>query len=211
MKNIPNIQALGLDWPELAKIAADIARLDRDLCDTDARLGRLTGELQGARLADREAYAAALLEGKDEPKTSAAAKLDREREELQKRKEALDTALRKLYGEQAAIVREHAAEWQDRILEKLPGTRRRMEQASAAVLAAVEQLNTLASLYNWTVTPELPFRRKPRVGEVFLLGRTVPVSGVLEALLAQAARLGVVREPPAAAASETGEGAEGAA
>lgn len=182
---------LGFNWPKLERVQGDARRLEEELAATRKRLNEIREEHRAAEAADREAYAAALLEGKGEPKTSKAEKLKAEQAALERKQKALDSALLKLASKQTALMRENRAAWQEEVLERLPDTRRRVEEAGRELLAAVNEVNALASLHDWMGHPEGGYRVKAPAGTVVWNYQHVQASPVVQALMEQVARIGV--------------------
>ena len=211
--NHNNIQdamtALEIAWPPLERVEAGIARLAREKREAGTRMTRLRSEEEGARRADQERYAAALLEGAGKPERSLEAELAAEREDLEARSRALDLAIRKLALERARIVRENAESWRSEILARLPALQERIAESVAELRAAVEKVNHLATVYSFVRNPDLPPSRKTPVGKVHIGVTQVSIEAALSQLQAQVERLEEREPEPAAAAEE--EGSEGAA
>jgi chromosome segregation ATPase len=183
MTDTPDIKALGFNWKGLDRIEGDVARLEEDKVKTNRRLSELQIELKQAESADREAFAAALLEGKDEPKKSTAEKVEDERAALEKRGEALDAALRKLTRDRAALVRQNRTGWQRDIREQLPAAASSLREAAATVQAETQRLNALVSLLAWTEAPDERYRNINPVGVVKFYGKDVGITPVLAGVL----------------------------
>jgi DNA repair exonuclease SbcCD ATPase subunit len=191
-------KALGFTWPKLERVQGDAKRLEEEQAATINRLNEIRQELQAAESADRDAYAAALLEGKDEPKTSKAEKLGAEQEALERRREALNSALQKLASRQTALMRENRTAWQGEVLDRMPDAQRRIEEAGRELLAAASEVNSLASLHDWIGQPERGYRRKTPAGKVTLNHQQFEALPIVQALMAQAARIGIRRPDEAA-------------
>lgn len=191
MANTPDIKKLGFNWPKLERIEGDVRKLEEEQTATTRRLNELAREARSAEAADREAYAAALLEGKEEPKTSEAEKLKREREALERRRGALNSALGKLAARRTALMRENRAAWQSEILAKLPNAQSRTQEAGRELLAAVSEVNQLASLHDWIVQPERGYRNRTPAHTVTVNHQQIPAPAAVEALVSQAASIGV--------------------
>ena len=190
MTDVPNIKELGFQWKSLERVEGDVARLEEDKASTGRRLSELQMELRQAESADREAYAAALLEGnKDEPKKSAADKVKEEHAALEKRLKALDAALQKLGRDRAALVRQNRTGWQHEIREQLPPATAALKEAAAKIEAEVRRVNALVSLLAWTESPEKNYRDINRVGMVRVLDQRGDIGPVLNSLLKNVAEV----------------------
>jgi chromosome segregation ATPase len=177
----PNHQDLGFSWRKLANVEEDISRISGEALSAAQRLGELETELKQAEISDREAYADHLLAGKDAPKTSKAEAVEHERAELQRRKEALDAALEKLHAKSSAIVRENRVGWQREVSKRLPSAKKRVREASKAIVDAVDEMNKLVSLYNYLESPD-QYRAKEAASTVTLGVGKIGVEPFLTAL-----------------------------
>ncbi len=97
--DVPDVEALGFDWPDLKAATEDFDRLRKDLDRTVAKVRELHEARRDTEGKDQRALAAAIREGKEDPGEKHTAKVDAELRQAERRRDALRIALQ----EQAAV------------------------------------------------------------------------------------------------------------
>ena len=164
---------------------------DQPLSETNERIAALRERLPQAEQADREAFAAALTQGKEEPDRGAAALVD-ELERLQRRTEACQLAIVAAEGEIGQLRNENGRGWLREAQSEFARAREAYERALVEADEARERLEQEAALCAFVAgqaAPRLaPSLSVPTPG-VEGAAHSVPAAGVLEALRDQLADL----------------------
>lgn len=185
----PDLKGLGLEWPELAKISAEIDRLGEDFEQTTAKHRELNESRRDAEDKDNAAFAEALRTGKGDPGRKHTDKLEAELAAATRRREALRVALSDLDREKRRVVAENRGKWRAEVERKIPASQSRLRDAVANVRSARSDLQALQALQVWLSEPGRTF--KPGASESTSVvmhhkARPVPIEGALDALLTEA-------------------------
>lgn len=153
----PNPEAFGFDWPALKAAVADMDRLAGDLDRTVAKIRELHDAQRDAEAKDRQAFAAAIKEGKKDPGTKHADKLAAEIHNAARRREALKVAITEQAAAITATIDQHRNEWRSEVEERLPASQDRLEAAVREVENARAEIQGLRSLADWLQEPTKPY------------------------------------------------------
>lgn len=151
--SVPNVEALGFDWPELKAAVESFNHLREDLDRTVAKVRELTEARRGAEDQDQRALATAIREGKDDPGEKHTAKIDAEIRNAERRRDALRLAIQEQAAVITSVIDEHRSSWRSEVEEKLPATQDRLSRAVAEVEAARGELQGLHGLSDWLQEP----------------------------------------------------------
>jgi hypothetical protein len=133
----------------VAKVFEKIARLGTELAETRARVEELKAEQAAAAHRDRQAYAAALSEGKGKPRNHEEAKVAAELKEAELKAEALSLAVDSALDERAKLLEQNRRGWRRSSMRELAKARTRYESAIAELEAAREGFSDEAALVAW--------------------------------------------------------------
>src|SRR5512133_2123268 len=133
----------------VAKVFEKIARLGTELAETRARVEQLQNEQAAAAHRDRQAYAAALSEGKGKPSSREEAKVAAELEEAELKAEALSLAVDSALDERAKLLDRNRSGWRRQSIRELAKAKGRYESAIAELEAARDALSGEATLIAW--------------------------------------------------------------
>ena len=158
--DVPNVEGLGFDWPELEKAVEDFNRLKVDLDRTVAKVRELTEARRGAEDKDQRALAAAIREGKDDPGEQHVAKIDADIRNAERRRDALRFAIQEQAAVITATIDEHRSEWQHEVGSRIPKAQDRLSRAVAEVEAARGELRGLHGLSDWLQKPDESYAPK---------------------------------------------------
>jgi hypothetical protein len=134
---------------ELRKLDEKITRLGQDLGEATQAGERLKGDRAAAKQRDREAYAAALAEGKGRPARREEEKVATELEDTELRVEALRLAVDSALDERAKLLKANHPVWRLRAMRELAKAKTRYESAIEELEAARDGLSDEASLVGW--------------------------------------------------------------
>jgi chromosome segregation ATPase len=152
----PNIEALGLDWPQLKELNAEAAKMGAEYRAANARLRELADNRRLAEREDADARAKAMRSG-EKPPRSAVEKLDAELAELQERRETLQNALKLIESDRQRCVATHRGSWRADIETRLPDVGQRLQAAVDAAESARAELSALRGLHTWLEEPAKPY------------------------------------------------------
>jgi hypothetical protein len=133
----------------VAKVFEKIARLGTELAETRARVEQLKTEQASAAHRDRQAYAAALSEGKGKPSSREEAKVTAELEDAELKAEALALAVDDALDERAKLLERNRSGWRREAIRELAKARSRYASAIAELEAARDALSGEATLIAW--------------------------------------------------------------
>jgi hypothetical protein len=133
----------------VAKVFEKIARLGTELAETRARVEQLKTEQAAAAHRDRQAYAAALSEGKGKPSRREEAKVTAELDDAELKAEALAVAVDSALDERAKLLERNRSGWRREAIRELAKARSRYENAIAELEAARDALSGEATLIAW--------------------------------------------------------------
>lgn len=153
----PNPEAFGFDWPVLKAAVADMDRLAGDLEQTVAKIRELHDSQRDAEASDRQAFAAAIKEGKKDPGTKNADKLAADIRNAERRREALKVAITEQAAAITATIDEYRSEWRSEVSDRLPAAQDRLEAAVREVEAARAEIQGLRGLADWLQEPAKPY------------------------------------------------------
>jgi hypothetical protein len=133
----------------VAKVFEKIARLGTELAETRARVEQLKADQAAAAHRDRQAYAAALSEGKGKPPSREEAKVAAELEDAELKAEALALAVDDALDERAKLLEQNRSGWRRESMRQLAKARSRYENAIAELEVARDALSGEATLIAW--------------------------------------------------------------
>ena len=172
-------------WRPFRKAVEKRDRLVRELNETTERIVAARERLPAAEQADREAFAAALAAGRDEPERAATA-LAGELERLQRRVEACQLAVTACEGEIVQLRTEHGPGWLREAQTEFTRAREAYEQALAAADHARVKLEQEAALCAFVAGNHVGLRLASNlsipIAGVEGADQRVPAAGVLEAM-----------------------------
>jgi predicted S18 family serine protease len=131
---------------ELRKLDEKIKRLSQDLGEATQAGERLKGDRAAAKQRDREAYAAALAEGKGRPARCQEKEVAAELEDTELRVEALRLAVDSALDERAKLLKANHPVWRLRAMRELAKAKTRYQSAIEELEAARDGLSDEASL-----------------------------------------------------------------
>jgi len=149
--NLPNLAELELehDWPDVATLIGEYQRLQAEHHKAAATLDELLAARPAAIERDRESYAKAIRDGKDDPGEAALGKLSTKITAAHRRAEAIAVATRAVAADIAALVDRRRSELlrdADRAVAEDYGT---LRDAVAAWEAARARLYARKALRSW--------------------------------------------------------------
>lgn len=166
------IQLPPIDHPKVARAADAYRKLGQEQQTLTRQRAKLDAERQQALRADREAYAAALRAGKDEPSKRAVTPVADRLEQIGRRIDAIDLALDGAFAELVEVARAHRGEWTKRAGADTATRRQAATDAVVAAGVALAAYSEAASREGFAL--EFPERTKLGGGETFVRGLTSP-------------------------------------
>ena len=141
-------------WKPIRQAREHTAKAEQALARSLSRLEELRGQIGPAELHDRQTLGAAIVAGRPEPASEAAA-LRAELEKEERNREALTQAVTDAYGQIGRLVRENREAWLGQTARERGNEKRRYEAAIAELEAVREGLSNLATLRNWLSTGDV--------------------------------------------------------
>jgi hypothetical protein len=163
----PDLTALGFDWPELAKVDAEIRRLGRAHTETEANLARLGASREDAAGEDAAAYARALRASKPDPGNPKTEALEANLAAARRKIGALEVALQDLDAERQGVMDAKRQKWSAEVAASMPEAGANLRDAVAAVRSARARLHSLQGLARWLEEPSKPFESKAPARDTF--------------------------------------------
>jgi hypothetical protein len=163
----PDLAALGFDWPELAKVDAEIRRLGALHGETEAALARLGASREDAAGEDAAAYAKALRERKADPGNPKTETLEKNLAAARRKIGALEVALQDLDLERRTLMDAKRAKWTAEVQAKTPDAAEALRDAVGTVRSARARLHSLQGLARWLEEPSKPFESKAPARDTF--------------------------------------------
>jgi len=198
---LPDLDALGLDWPDVSGLIAEYERLQAEHHKASATLDELLASRPVAIERDRESYAAAIRNAKPDPGETALAKLHTKIAGAARKAEAIAVATRAVASDIADLVDRRRSELlrdADRAVAEDYGT---LREAVATWEAARARLHARRAVRAWV--REFPGRTKYVPGAAPGLRALIAPNGdsVTFEELAQALRIDAEPAPVAEPAS----------
>lgn len=156
--NAPDVEELGFEWPALKAAVAALDRLAEDYRDTGHKIRELHDSRREAEGKDREAFAAAIQDGKKDPGTKHVDELEKALDAATRRRDALKVAIEQQARTVAETIGEHRSEWRSEVTDRLPAATTRLEVAVQEVEDARAELHRLRGLEAWLETPGEPYK-----------------------------------------------------
>jgi len=199
---LPDLDQLAMAWPELRDRISEYNRLAGEHRAASAALEALLASRPAAIEADRLAYAAALRLGKDDPGTTALAKLNARITTASRKAEALAAAVQSTARDIAAAVEGRRAALLDDVDQALGEDRDALAHAVTAWVAARTRLDQHRALRSWIAlfpqrTKWTPTVSMPVRGIDTANGEPISFPEIAQALRADAAEPAPVAEPAA--------------
>ncbi len=163
----PDLAALGFDWPELAKVDAEIRRLGAIHGETEATLQRLGASRENAAGEDAAAYAKALRASKPDPGNPKTEALETNLAAARRKIGALEVALQDLDADRRGVMDAKRKKWTAEVEAKMPGAGANLRDAVAAVRSARGRLHSLQGLARWLEEPSKAFESKAPARDTF--------------------------------------------
>jgi chromosome segregation ATPase len=163
----PDLAALGFDWPELAKVDAEIRRLGALHTETEAALARLGASREDVAAEDAAAYAKALRASKPDPGNPKTETLEKNLTGARRKLDALGLALQDLDSERKTLMDAKRAKWGSEVQASMPEAAEALRDAVAAVQSARGKLHSLQGLARWLEEPSKPFESKAPARDTF--------------------------------------------
>jgi hypothetical protein len=163
----PDLNALGFDWPELAKADSEIRRLGALHTETEAALARLGASRENAAQEDAAAYAKALRASKPDPGNPKTEALETNLAAARRKLDALGVALQDLDAERRALMDAKRPKWRSEVRAKTPEAAEALRDAVGAVRSARARLHSLQGLARWLEEPSRPFESKAPARDTF--------------------------------------------
>ncbi len=163
----PDLAHLGFDWPDLAKVDAEIRRLGALHTETEGLLARLGASRETAAQEDAAAYAKALRERKADPGNPKTETLEKNLVDARRKLDALGVALQDLDAERRTLMDAGRKKWSAEVEAKLPEAAEALRGAVAAVQLARGHLHALQGLARWLEAPATPFESKAPAQNTF--------------------------------------------
>jgi hypothetical protein len=133
----------------LAKVDEKVARLSRDLAEARQSVTNLETKQAIAARRDKQAYAAALSEGKGRPSKREEPKVTAELEDMGLRAEALRLAVDSALDERAKLLKANHPLWRRQTQRELERASSRYERAISELESARDGLSDEAALVGW--------------------------------------------------------------
>jgi hypothetical protein len=134
---------------ELRKLDEKVKRLSQDLAEARQAGERLEGDRAAAERRDRQAYAAALAEGRGRPARREEEKVASELEDTELRAEALRLAVDSALDERAKLLAANHPLWRRVAMKELARARTRYDNAISELEASRDSLSDEAALVSW--------------------------------------------------------------
>jgi hypothetical protein len=163
----PDLAALGFDWPELAKVDAEIRRLGAIHGETEATLQRLGASRDDDAAQDAAAYAKALRERKADPGNPKTEALEASLAAARRKIGALEVALQDLDSERRTLMDAKRSKWSAEVAASMPEAGAALRDAVGAVRSARARLHSLQGLARWLEEPSKAYESKAPARDTF--------------------------------------------
>jgi hypothetical protein len=160
----PNLSEMGADATELEAALARLQKYSDERREVGHKIQGHFQRLEAAKVADSRAYADAIKAGKKTaPEEKNVAKVEAEREALERRSRALNVLVEELRTETKALIEEHRGEWRRQAAGALERARERYRVAIEELVEARSSFYATWSALEWLEDPNRKYN--PKGGE----------------------------------------------